>query len=413
MRSNGRKILCMVSGALLVFALLTTFAYADKEAILVGHVHSMSGAMSMYGISCATGGEIAIEEINAAGGVLGRPLKQITRDDMLSPEVGLREAKDLVINKKVHFLTGTISSAVGQAISQYAKEAKVLFIINISQSSRTTEELGHRYVFRIDTNAVPYFGYGPALALAEKWADKKVISLGFDYEMGHNGLRMFKEKYFELVPDAKIIDALWPPLGTTDFTPYITKMLVSGADCFFLSCVYGGGELAFTKQAWSFGLYDKMHAVQPCAGDVETWSKVKKGEPYPKGALATCRYPFWAIEDPRNKKFAEEHHKRVGFWPSYGGMNQYFIIYALKDAIEKAGTVETEKIIDVLKGMELNTFVGKVRIRECDNQAMMPTWYGIMDFTPDLPFPHITEVKALVGESAYHSCAQIKELRGK
>jgi len=213
------------------------------------------------------------------------------------------------------------------------------------------------------------------------------------------------------VPDAKIIDELWPPLGTTDFTPYISKIANSGADCFFLSCIYGGGELAFTKQAYAFGLYDKMHAVQPCAGDVETGGEVKKRDPYPKGALATCRFPFWAIEDPRSKAFVEEHHKRVGFWPSYGGMNQYFIIYALKDAIEKAGSVDTEKIVDTLEGMELNTFVGKVTVRACDHQAMMPTWYGIMAFTPDLTFPHITEVKALTGDQSYHSCERVMELR--
>ena len=384
---------------------------ASTKPILIGHVHSMSGAMSMYGISCTVAGEIAVEEINAAGGVLGRPLKQITRDDKLNPEVGLREAKNLILQEKVDFLTGTISSAVGQAVSAYAKQAKKIFIINISQSSRTTEELGHRYVFRIDTNAVPYFGYGPALALAKKWADKKIISLGFDYEMGHNGLAMFKEKYLELVPDAKIIDELWPPLNTTDFTPYISKIANSGADAFFLSTIYGGGELAFTKQAWAFGLYDKMHAVQPCAGDVETWGTVKKGDPYPKGALATCRYPFWAIDHPKNKAFVDEHIKRTGFYPSYGAMNQYIIVYALKNAIEKVGKVDTEKIIDTLEGMELDTFVGKVPIRKCDHQAMMPTWYGIMDFTDALPFPHITQIEALTGESSYHSCEKIEKLR--
>jgi len=403
-------VMCMVAWGI---GFVPEAAAAKKKPILIGHVHAMSGAMSMYGISCATGGEIAIAEINAAGGVLGRPLKQISRDSKLSPETGLRESKDLFLNKRVDFLTGTISSAVGQAISAYAKRAKKIFIINISQSSRTTEELGHRYLFRIDTNAVPYFGYGPALALAQKWADKKIISLGFDYEMGHNGLRVFKEKYLQLVPDAKIIDELWPPLGTTDFTPYISKIANSGADAFFLSCIYGGGELAFTKQAWAFGLYDKMHAVQPCAGDVETWGKVKKGEPYPKGALATCRYPFWSIEDPKSKAFVEEHYNRVGFLPSYGAMNQYFIIYALKEAIEKVGAVDTEKIVDTLETMVLDTFVGKVPIRTCDHQAIMPTWFGIMKFTPDLPFPHITEVEVLRGESPYHSCEQIRKLRKK
>lgn len=393
--------------------LIIFLGFGCKKAgnpIKIGHIHTMSGAMSMYGKSCAIGGEIAVEEINAAGGVLGRPLVQITRDDSLKPDVGLREAKNLIIDEKVDFLTGTISSAVALAISNYVKEAKKIFIVNIAQSSTITEENFHRYIFRIDTNGVPYWGYAPALALAETWKSKKIISLGFDYVMGKNSLRAFKEKYLPLVPGAKIIDELWAPLGTTDFTAYITKIANSGADAFFLACIYGGGELAFTKQAWAHGLYDKMKAIQSCAGDVETWSKVKKGEPYPKGSMATCRYPFWEIDDPKSKEFAKKHYDELGFWPSYGAMNQYFIVYALKDAIEKVGAVDTEKIVDTLEGMELDTFVGKVKIRECDHQAMMPTWYGYVDFVPDLPFPVITNIKA-IGEEGYHNCEQIKKLR--
>jgi branched-chain amino acid transport system substrate-binding protein len=384
---------------------------AEKTPIVIGFIHSMSGPMSMYGISSEAGGKIAIEEINASGGVLGRPLKMITRDDKLNPEVGLREAKDLILSEKVDFLTGTVSSAVGLSVSSYAKREKKIFIANISQSSSLTEENWHRYFFRIATNAVPYWGYAPAIALAKTWKAKKIISLGFDYETGKNSLKAFKEKYLQLVPDAKIIDELWAPLGTTDFTAYITKIANSGADAFFLACIYGGGELAFTRQAQAFGLYDKMKAIQPCAGDVESWDKVKKGEPYPKGALATCRYPFWAIKDPRSKRFVEKHRKLVGFWPSYGAMNQYFIIYTLKSAIEKVGAVDTEKIIDALETMSVDTFTGKVPIRAYDHQAIMPTWYGIMDFSPDLPFPHIPKVEIL-GEEGYHTVDKIKGLRG-
>jgi branched-chain amino acid transport system substrate-binding protein len=394
----------------LMFLGFSSPAHSAKEPIVVGLIHSMSGAMSMYGISSEAGGQIAVEEINAAGGILGRPIKMITRDDKLNPETGLREAKDLILSEKADFLTGTISSAVALAISNYVKREKKIFLINISQSSSLTEENWNRYIFRIDTNAVPYWGYAPALALAKKWKDKKIVSLGFDYETGKNSLKGFKEKYLELVPDATIADELWAPLGTTDFTAYISKIANSGADAFFLACIYGGGELAFSKQAYAFGLYDKMHAIQPCAGDVETWSSIKKGDPYPKGALATCRYPFWAIKDPRSKGFVEKHYKKVGFWPSYGAMNEYLIMYALKAAIEKVGAVDTEKIINAMEGMVLDTFVGKIPIRAYDHQAMMPNWDGIIDFTPEFSFPHITKI-GIIGEEGYHTTEQIKKLR--
>jgi len=410
MRNALRVLLVVIIAIVMTLGMAVSSQAQEKKPIVVGFIHSMSGAMSMYGISSEAGGKIAIDEINAAGGVLGRPLKMITRDDKLNPEVGLREAKDLLLSEKADFLTGTISSAVALAISNYVKREKKLFIVTISQSSSITEENFHPYVFRIDTNAVPYWGYAPAIALAKTKRAKKIISLGFDYETGKNSLKGFKEKYLQLVPDAKIIDELWAPLGTTDFTAYITKMANSGADAFFLACIYGGGELAFTKQAYAFGLYDKMFAIQPCAGDVETWSGVKKGEPYPKGALATTRYPFWAIKDPRNKAFVDKHMKMTGFWPSYGAMNQYVTMYAMKAAIEKVGAVDTEKIITALEGMILDTFVGKIPIRAYDHQAMMPNWYGIMEFSQGLTFPHVTNVDIL-GEEGYHTIDQIKKLR--
>ena len=410
--SKSMRVLVIVAIAVAIGLGSMTFAIAaEKKPIVIGHVHSMSGAMSMYGISSEAGGKIAVEEINAAGGVLGRPLKMITRDDKLNPEVGLREAKDLLLSENADFLTGTISSAVALAISNYVKREKKLFLVTISQSSSITEENFHKYIFRIDTNAVPYWGYAPAIALAKTKKAKKIISLGFDYETGKNSLKGFKEKYLELVPDAKFIDELWAPLGTTDFTAYITKMANSGADAFFLACIYGGGELAFTKQAYAFGLYDKMLGVQPCAGDVETWYQTKKGEPYPKGVLATARYPFWAIKDPKSKAFVEKHRKLVGFYPSYGAMNHYFAIYAMKAAIEKAGGMDTEKVITALEGMTLDTFVGKVPIRAYDHQAMMPNWYGMIDFTSELTFPHVTKV-SMIGEEGYHTIDKIKKLRG-
>ncbi|MGB6064151.1 MAG: ABC transporter substrate-binding protein [Desulfomonilaceae bacterium] len=385
-------------------------AASTKKPIKIGFIHTMSGAMSMYGISSEAGAKIAIKEINAAGGVLGRKLELITRDDKLSAETGLREAKDLILTEQVDFLTGTISSAVALAISSYVAKEKKIFIVNVAQSSEITEEKWNPYVFRINTNAVPYWGYAPAIALAKTWKPKKIVSLGFDYECGKNSLAAFKEKYLKLVPDAQIIDELWAPMGTTDFTAYISKIANSGAEAVFLACIYGGGEIAFTKQAYAFGLYDKMKMIQPCAGDVETWSDVKKGDPYPKGALATCRYPFWAIDNPKSKAFVEEHKKMVGFWPSYGAMNEYVTIHALKKAIEKVGSVDTEKLIKALAGMELDTFIGPVLLRAYDHQAMMPNWYGIIEFTPDLPFPHITDTH-IIGQEGYHTIEQIKNLR--
>ncbi len=405
---SGLRLMSVLS--VIIVLLLAGVSQAAPKPIVIGFIQTMSGPVSMYGISTEAGGKIAVEEINASGGVLGRPLKMITRDDKINPEEGLRQAKNLVMTEKVDFLMGGLSSAAALAVSNYAKKMKKLYIVTMAQSSSITEENGHRYVFRISTNTVPYYGYGGAIALAKTKKVKKIVILGYDYETGKNSAKIFKDKYLEMVPDAQIIDELWAPLGNTEFSAYISKIANSGAEAFFLAAIYGGGELAFTKQAWAFGLYDKMVAFQSCAGDVETWSNVKRGEPYPKNAIATCRYAFWTIQNPKNKAFVEKIKQMTGFWPSYGAFNQYIATYALKAAIEKVGAVDTEKVIDALEGMKLDTWVGKIPIRKCDHQAMMPTWYGFMRFTPDLSFPHIVEVQSM-GEESYRTCDQVKALR--
>lgn len=416
-RKSGLLSMTLFVCVLIVgFCLAPPALAADKEPIVIGHVHTMSGPMAMYGKSCDIGGQIAVEEINKAGGVLGRPFKQITRDDKLKPEVGLREAKSLVLDQKADFLTGNISSAVAQAISQYCRTIKKIYITNISQSARTTEEVGHRYIFRMSTNSYPYHGVPAGLA-AKKWGVKKLCVSGPDYEWGKVAARDFVEIYKKFVPDAKVVREVWVPLGTTDYTPYISTMLGSGAELLQHS-FYGGMDLAFTKQAYMMGLFKKMHVAGSCAGDSETWYKVKKGQPTSEGTVATCRYPYWAIKNPRNKEFVRKFAEKTKIAPNYGAINQYIAVHTLADVIKEVGSLDTEKIIDALEGRMVEAPfdppLNKIKIRACDHQAMLPTWLGIMGFGPEVPFPHLTQITvAQDPETTYRSCAEIAKIREK
>ena len=144
-------LIAMVSG---FFVVGPNYA---AEPIKFGFLHSLSGGVEqVYGIPDLESVKIAVEEINKAGGVLGRPLEVIARDDKLNPENGVREAKDLFLNQKVHWIQGTVSSAVALAVSAYCKEAKFPFIATTSQSAAITDDKGHRYVFRISTNTTTY-----------------------------------------------------------------------------------------------------------------------------------------------------------------------------------------------------------------------------------------------------------------
>jgi len=392
-----------------------TPAAAKKKPITIGHINIMSGPMSVYGISSDAAAKIAVEEINAAGGVLGRPLKLITRDSKLSPETGLREAKDLVLSHDAVFITGVLSSGVALSVAEYARQAKVPFITSIAMSTKLITRRANRYFFRFDVDTKADFG-GPIIdEWFRRWPNaKKVITIGFDYEGPRSCIKWATDKFLSY-PGTEIVNQLWPPTNTSDYAPYVAKIMSTDADGLIMS-MWAGGEIAFLKQAIPAGLYEKFHVMAPHDGDTETWYNMRKGDIYPKGSLGCARYPYWLLNDERNKRFVKEHEKRCGIpAPSYGAANEYAIIYAIKAALEKAGSVNVEKAIDALEGMRCDTLVGEVTIRACDHQAILPIYIGEMGFGDGLPYPHITNGTWYRGEKAcgYFSCEEVAKLRAK
>jgi branched-chain amino acid transport system substrate-binding protein len=283
-----KKILLLGFAALLLSFLSIGSAYT-AEPIKFGFVHTLSGGIGqVYGVPDLAGVEMAVKEINAAGGVLGRPLEVISRDDKLSPETGVREAKDLILNQKVNWIQGNVSSAVALAISAYCKNAKVPYITTTAQSAAITGEKGHRYVFRISTDTTNYTR-SVANAAAKLWGGKNVFIIGPDYEYGHRCKTDFMDAYTELVPGANVVGELWPKLGNQDWTPYISKIMSSGAD-FVYSSLWGGDVISFTKAGLAFGYFDKVKQCGQDWGNIESLSKMDK-KIYPKGVLGGSHYP--------------------------------------------------------------------------------------------------------------------------
>jgi branched-chain amino acid transport system substrate-binding protein len=381
------------------------------EPIKFGFLHSLSGSVGqVYGIPDQEAIKIAVEEINKAGGIMGRPLEMISRDDKLNPENAVREAKDLILNQKVMWIQGTVSSAVALAVSAYCKEAKVPFIITTAQSAAITEEKGHRYVFRISTNTDTYTR-SMAYGAAKTWGGKKVFIIGPDYEYGHKSKADFMEAYTKLVPGAQIVGELWPKLGNQDWTPYISKIMSAGADFVYCS-LWGGDVISFTKAAWAFGYFDRVKHCGQDWGNMEALSKMGK-DIYPKNVLGGSHYPYWTINNPLSNAYWPKFNKASGGMFAGLSVSGYTTVYAVKQAMEKAKAADIEKMITALEGLEINTVVGKMQIRACDHQTLWPFWVGPVAVTNDLPWPHITNPVLLETAKAYSSCAEIEAIRKK
>ncbi len=406
-----------VSGLILIFLFLAVpIAQAQQKGLDASNPIKI-GYLNAFGATSAAvlttqhlpGLNEAAEEINAAGGVLGRPFKVVTRDDKMSPEHALREAKDLVVNEKVFWIQGVTSSGVARVLSEYVKIQKRIFVTDIAKSEKLTADWGHPYFFRSTGNAA---AEAKALAIASKQIFgplKKIYNLSPDYEGGHAAWRMFFESYQKLVPDVKVVGDVWGKLGTQEFTSYLTAILNSDADLIY-TCFYGGDSLTMLKQSIALGLNGKIPMVGHWHGTVEVTPSFN-ADFYPKKTIGCGQYPFWGLDIPENKKFVERIKSKYGVYPGYA-VNGYSFVHAMAKAIKKVGSLDTEKVIAALEGTAMETPIGPVELRACDHQAMWPTFVGLIGELPGWEF-YGTKDHVKVGVEAFPTCEEIAKSRKK
>jgi branched-chain amino acid transport system substrate-binding protein len=378
--------------------------------IKVGYINPFTGPATRDTARDVPGLQLAIEEINAAGGVLGRPFKLITRDSKLSPENALREAKDLILNEKVFWIQGITSSAVARAVSDYMKGQRKLLVLDVAKSEKLTTEWGHRYIFRATNNA-----YAEGVAMAKGCRQtfgplKKIYNLSPDYEGGHSAWRTFFESYKKLIPDAKVVGEAWAKLGTQDYTSFLTAIMNSGAELMF-TCLYQTDGLTMLKQSDTLGLNGKIPVAGfwlGAPGVVENYN----AKFYPKKMVGgVSSTPFWALDTPEGKSFVEKIKSKFGVYPGYG-TTAYAFFKAVAKAIEKAGALDTEKVIDNLEGYVMESPLGPIEIRSCDHQAMTPVFMGLIEELPGWDFYGPKNI-IKIGKEAYPTCEEIAKARGK
>ncbi len=390
-------------------------AWAQGKPIRIGEINSYSGVATVYTFPYREGLAMALKEINDAGGVLGRPIEIIHRDDKLKPDEAVKAARELVLQDKVDFLAGCITSAVGLAISAYAKDAKVLYFATHCQTSRLTWDDGHPYVAHTTNNVNQYVRVAARKAAAlpvKKWAH-----ISPDYEYGHNMWEEFSTYLKKLKPDVQFVQQNWPKLGEPDHSSYVTAILQSGADGLF-SSLWGAQEIAFVKQARPFGLFDKVKFVAPAVGNPDELDPLGKEAPvgaittgfawydaglqklHPKLLDWTKRYTEWAkakgLKDPQ---------------PKLGASWGYASAYIIAEAIKRAKSTDTDKVIAVLsEGFDMDFPWGKVQMRGCDQQAIPPQWASVVKLDAQGK-PFIGDVEEIHGRDVVRSCDEVKELR--
>lgn len=376
--------------------LIVAPAASGAEPIKLGFVYIMSGPFAAYGQFAKQGAELAMDEINAAGGILGRQVEGVFEDSTGKPDVALRAIRKLVFQEKVDCLIGLDSSGVAKSVVPSIPQMKTPLIITHAATPDVTGSVCNRYTFRIALNLSQ--NIKTAARIAAESGAKKWTTIGPDYAFGHQSWEYFQKYLAAENPAAEFLpgdQVAFPPFKTTDFSPYITKVMGSKPDGVLIS-LWGGNLIDFVRQGSEMGFFDgEMTVLMTLGAATEVLTAL--GDRMPEGVWVGTRYWFLANDSKVNQDFIKAYHDRFNNYPSYNAHGAYAAITAYKAAAEKAGTAEADGVIEALSGLTVEVPVGTVTLRPGDHQAVTDACWGKTAADPSYPIRMLKPMKVYPG----------------
>jgi branched-chain amino acid transport system substrate-binding protein len=391
---------------LISFLFLSGPSWADKKIVKFGFVADVTGSGFLIALSQKQALEIGLEEINSSGGLLGRKVELILRDSQLNPELGSVLARDLIWKDKVDFLVGPTSPSVALAVSQVCRENKKLIFFHAANNERITTEHGHRYLFQVIPNTYME-GRGVAAFLSKKQY-RKIAIIAPDIEYGQSQAAAFKKRLSELSPSAQVIKELWPKLGEQDYSSYINILISSKPEVIY-TILWSGDLAGFIRKGRAMGLFPGVRLIG--LFDYDLFKGL--GEDMIPNLYGFDRAPFYALNNPQMKAFVDKYRTRTGEYPSAWAITIYDGLMVLKKAVEKAKSIETEKVIDALEGIQWDSLRGPLSIRPFDHMANCGIYFGITHKDPKYSFYTMKDITYIPGQELWHSVEEIKAIRKK
>lgn len=316
------------------------------------------------------GWELALEQINAGGGVLGRKIETIFRDDGGKPEDAVRHAGDLINAEKVDLLSGGFLSNVGLAIADFANQNKRLYVASEPLSDALVWARGNRYTFRLRPST--YMQAAMLVEEAAKLPAKKWAVVAPNYEYGQSAVKWFKELLKKAKPDVEFVAEQFPALGRIDAGATVQALEASKPDAIF-NVTFGGDLTNFVRQGNTRGLFEGRTVVSMLTGEPEYLDPL--GAEAPVGWIVTG-YPQADIKTPEHLKFREAYVKKFNDYPRLGSVVGFDTMNSIAAALTKAGSTETEKLVEALKGLKFPSAFGAAEYRAVDHQSTLGAFVG-------------------------------------
>ena len=339
------------------------------KGVKVGELNSYS-RFAAFAVPYRNGMQLAQEEINAKGGMLGGKLEIIFRDDGATPSDAVRVAEELLTREHVAFLAGTFLSNVGLAVADFANQKRTLFIATEPLTDAITMGAGNRYTFRIRPST--YMQTKMLVEAVKGKGVKKWAIVAPNYEYGQSAAANFRKLIKAATPDAEIVGEQFPALGKIDAGATVGALENLKPDGIF-NVLFGADLTTFVREGNTRGLFEKRMVASLLTGEPEYLLPL--GEEVPEGWIVTG-YPWDQINEPAHKAFVDAYRAKYNDTPRLGSFLGYAVGYMMRDLIAKAGSTDTEKLLATLQDFKFASLAGPLTIRALDHQSTMGAWVG-------------------------------------
>jgi branched-chain amino acid transport system substrate-binding protein len=377
---------------------------ANAEPIKIGEINSYT-RLPAFTEPYKKGWQLALEEINAGGGINGRSVEIISRDDAGKPGNAVKIAEELIRRDNVVMLTGTFFSHIGLAISDFAKQNKVMFLASEPLTDALVWSKGNDYTFRLRTST--YMQAAMLAAEAAKTDAVKWATVAPNYAYGKDAVAAFKQVLTKLKPKVKFVDEQWPALFKIDAGVTVRALEKSKPDAIY-NVTFGPDLGSFVREGTVRGLFKNRTVVSLLTGEPEYLEPLK--DEAPKGWIVTG-YPWYAIDTPEHNAFRKAYEARWNESLKMGSMVGYNMMLSVAAVLKEAKSTDTNALIAAMKGLTHDTPMGPITYRDADHQATMGSWVGKTDVIDGKG--KMTNWRFIDGASVLPSLEDAKAMRPK
>jgi len=342
---------------------------AAADTIKIGDINSYK-RLPAHTEPYKKGAELALKEINGAGGVMGKKLELVSRDDDGKPGEAVKIAEELFAKENVALISGSLFSHIGLALTAFAGQNKKLYLAAEPLADALVWEKGNRYTFRLRPST-----YMQAAMLAEQAAKnpaKRWATIAPNYAYGKDAVAAFKKVLKQKRPDVEFVAEQWPALFKIEAGAEVQALAKANPEAIY-NVTFGSDLAEFVREGKTRGLFEGKLVVGLLTGEPEYIDPLK--DEAPEGWLVTG-YPWQFIKTPEHARFLKAYQDAYGEHPRIGSIVGYNTMQAIAAMLKKAGSTDTEKMVAAMEGLSFDAPTGPITFREIDHQSTMGAYVG-------------------------------------